>query len=55
MQNGEAGYMDDHFSPYLFMGEFYPQTFERWLKVFNEHNHKYFIPEIAEKFYKKVK
>ena len=53
LMNGESGYMGDPFFPHSFLGELYPETFERWLEVFDEHVRKLFIPEIAEKFYKK--
>ncbi len=50
---GEPGYMGDPFSPHAFLGELHPETFQRWLKLFNEHIRKYFIPEISDKFYRK--
>ncbi|WP_309498395.1 group III truncated hemoglobin [Sulfurovum sp.] len=53
MMTGERGYMGDPFLPHVFIGELYPETFERWLKIFNETVHQFFIPEIAQKFYKK--
>ena len=53
MMNGEPGYTGDPFGPHVFIGELYPETFERWLKRFGEHVNEYFIPEIADKFYKK--
>ena len=53
LMNGEPGYMGDPFGPHVFIGELYPETFERWLKVFNDHVHKLYVPEIADKFYKK--
>ncbi|QOY55347.1 group III truncated hemoglobin [Candidatus Sulfurimonas marisnigri] len=54
MMTGERGYMGDPFPSHAFIGELYPETFERWLKLFNEVVHKLFVPEIAEKFYKKA-
>lgn len=53
LMNGEPGYMGDPFPPHAFIGPLYPETFEPWLKLFNEHVHQLFVPEIAEKFYKK--
>ena len=53
MMNGEPGYMGDPFGPHVFIGEFSPETFERWLKVFKTHVDKLYVPEIADKFYKK--
>lgn len=50
---GEPGYTGDPFGPHAFLGELYPETFERWLKLFKEHLNKYFTPELANKFYKK--
>lgn len=53
IMNGELGYTGDPFFPHSFIGEIYPETFERWLELFNEHVHKCFIPVIADTFYKK--
>lgn len=53
MMNGEEGYWGDPFPPHAFLGELYPETFERWLKLFHETVYGMFTPEIAEKFYKK--
>lgn len=53
MMNGDKGYMGDPFFPHVGLGELYPETFQRWLDLFNETVHNFFIPEIAEKFYKK--
>lgn len=53
LMNAEPGYKGDPFGPHVFIGELYPETFERWLKLFNEHVHALFVPEIADKFYKK--
>ena len=55
MMNGDSGYMGDPFGPHVFIGELYTETFERWLEVFNTHIHNHYIPEIADKFYKKGK
>ena len=54
MMNGEDGYWGDPFPPHAFIGELYPQTFERWLKLFRQTVSDLFIPEIADKFYKKA-
>jgi len=54
LMNGEPGYTGDPFGPHAFLGDLGPETFERWLKLFNEHVHKYYVPEIAEKFYRKA-
>ena len=53
MMNGEDGYWGSPFPPHAFIGELYPETFERWLKLFNEVVHELFTQEIADKFYKK--
>ncbi len=53
MMNGEKNYWGDPFPPHAFIGELFPETFERWLKLFNELVYEMFIPEIADKFYKK--
>lgn len=54
MMTGERGYMGDPFPPHVFIGPLYPQTFERWLKLFHETVNRLFIPDIADKFYKKA-
>lgn len=53
LMNGEKDYWGDPFPPHAFLGQLYPETFERWLKLFNEVVHEFFVPEIANKFYKK--
>lgn len=55
MMNGTPGYGGHPFPPHAFLGEMYPETFARWLELFHETVHEFFIPEIAEKFYKKSK
>lgn len=54
LMNGEPGYTGDPFGPHAFLGDLSPETFDRWLKLFNEHVRKYYVPEIADKFYKKA-
>lgn len=54
LMTGERGYMGDPFLPHVFIGELYAETFERWLELFHETVHQFFVPEIAEKFYKKA-
>ena len=53
MMNGEKNYWGDPFPPHAFLGNLTPQTFDRWLKLFHETVYELFIPEIADKFYKK--
>lgn len=53
MMNGEDGYWGDPFPPHAFLGELYPETFERWLLLFRTTVDDIFVPEIADKFYKK--
>ena len=53
MMNGEKDYWGDPFPPHAFLGTLYPETFERWLQLFRETVDALFIPEIADKFYKK--
>nr|WP_275848551.1 group III truncated hemoglobin [Sulfurimonas sp. SAG-AH-194-I05] len=52
MMNGEPGYTGDPFGPHAFF-RLTPETFDCWLQRFKEHVAQYFIPEIADKFYKK--
>jgi len=54
MMTGERGYRGDPFPPHAFLGQMYRETFERWLKLFKETVDALFVPEIAERFYKKA-
>lgn len=54
MMNAESGYRGDPFPPHAFLGQMYRETFERWLLLFKEVVESMFIPEIAQKFYKKA-
>ena len=54
MMTGRRGYGGDPFPPHAFIGPLYPETFERWLKLFHEVVYRLFVPEIADKFYKKA-
>ena len=53
LMTGESGYFGDPFGPHAFLGELTPEIFERWLDLFKAHINTYYIPEIADKFYKK--
>lgn len=53
MMTGKGAYGGHPFPPHAFLGEMYYETFARWLEVFHATVHQFFIPEIAEKFYKK--
>jgi len=54
MMLGEKNYWGSPFPPHAFIGPLYPETYERWLKLFSEVTHELFIPEIADKFYSKA-
>lgn len=54
MMTGEAPYRGHPFPPHAFLGPLYPETFERWLKLFHETVYRLFVPEIADKFYRKA-
>ena len=54
LMTGEPGYTGDPFGPHAFLRGLSPETFERWLKLFDEHIRKYYTTEVADKFYKKV-
>lgn len=54
MVDGEPGYTGDPFGPHAFLPNLTPEVFERWLKLFHEHIYKYYVPEIADKFYVKA-
>jgi len=55
IMEGQEGYKGDPIGPHFFIGEFYTQTVERWLKIFDEHIHEHFTEEVAQKFNKKAK
>ena len=54
MMTGKKGYGGHPFPPHAFIGPMYPETFARWLKLFKGVVDSLFIPELAEKFYKKA-
>ena len=54
MMNAESGYKGDPFPPHAFLGQMYRETFERWLILFKNVVEGMFVPEIAQKFYKKA-
>ena len=54
MMNAESGYRGDPFPPHAFLGKMYRETFEQWLLLFKEVVESMFVPEIAERFYKKA-
>ena len=54
MMTGEKGYAGDPFLPHVFIGKLYPETFDRWLELFDEVVNQHFTPEISQKFYKKA-
>lgn len=53
MMEGEKNYWGDPFPPHAFLGPLSPETFERWLELFHATVNRLFVPEIADKFYKK--
>ncbi len=54
MMMGKRGYGGDPFPPHAFIGPLHTEHFERWLKLFHEVVYRMFLPEIADKFYKKA-
>ena len=54
MMTGRAGYQGDPFPSHAFIGQMYPETFEQWLKLFKVTINQFFVPEIADKFYRKA-
>ncbi len=54
MMTGEKNYWGDPFPPHVFIGPLTEEHFERWLELFHEVVFRLFIPELAEKFYKKA-
>lgn len=54
MMTGTSPYQGHPFPPHAFLGPLTREHFERWLKLFHETVYRLFIPEIADKFYKKA-
>lgn len=54
MMLGTPGYNGDPFPPHAFLGQLTNENFEHWLELFKEVTSKMFVPEIADKFYKKA-
>ena len=54
MMTGESPYQGHPFPPHAFIGPLYRETFERWLELFHATVYRLFVPEIADKFYKKA-
>lgn len=54
MMLGEKNYWGSPFPPHAFIGPLYPETYERWLKLFKEVVNELFVEEIADKFYSKA-
>lgn len=54
MMAGEKNYWGDPFPPHAFLGPLTRESFERWLLLFRETLDNLFVPELADKFYKKA-
>ncbi|MCF6244878.1 MAG: group III truncated hemoglobin [Sulfurovum sp.] len=54
LMTGEKVYTRDAFAPHLDLAEMYEETFEAWLKLFDEVVHLYYTPKLAQKFYKRA-
>ena len=55
MMEGETkNYWGDPFPPHAFLGHLSAETFERWLELFHGVVYRLFVPDIADKFYKKA-
>lgn len=54
VMTGKSGYGGHPYPAHAFLGPLYPETFERWLEIFHGVVNKFFVPEIADKFYKKA-
>jgi len=53
MMNGEKNYGGDPLPAHAFLGQLTPEAFERWLELFGQTLERLFVPEIADRFYKK--
>ena len=54
LMTGEKNYWGDPFPPHAFIGPLSPEMFDRWLELFHGVVYELFIPELADKFYKKA-
>ena len=54
MMTGDRNYQGHPFPPHAFLGPLTREHFERWLELFHKTVHQFFVPELAEKFYKKA-
>jgi len=54
MMTGLSPYGGHPYPPHAFLGPLSREHFERWLELFKETLNELFIPEIADKFYKKA-
>lgn len=54
MMTGKSSYGGHPYPPHAFIGPLTRENFERWLALFRETLDELFIPEIADKFYKKA-
>jgi truncated hemoglobin YjbI len=54
MTGKRHGYQGDPFPAHAFLGLQEREPFEHWLKLFKEATNKFFVPELAAKFYKKA-
>jgi len=54
MMTGKSSYGGHPYPPHAFIGPLTRENFERWLALFRETLDELFVPEIADKFYKKA-
>lgn len=54
MMTGESPYQGHPFPPHAFLGPLHRETFERWLELFHATVYRLFVPEVADKFYRKA-
>lgn len=53
MMTGISGYSGNPFPPHAFLGQLSVEDFDRWLELFKEVVNRFYVPEIADRFYQK--
>lgn len=54
MMNGFSSYQGDPTPAHAFIGQLTPESFDRWLELFESVVNEMFVPEVSEKFIKKA-
>ncbi|MDH5464555.1 MAG: group III truncated hemoglobin [Thiovulaceae bacterium] len=54
MMSDERSYKGSPYPPHKLIGKLHLEMFERWLELFSTVVNKYYLPDIAQKFYEKA-